>query len=104
MTVDDKNIEEYIKTFGQAEAVCNSVSSAADLITDVCNIQSREKVTSTDRLNLAGSMANVVIAICMLKEVYGINDECLQAFIDGRQRADKMRTSYKKGGGNGNTV
>lgn len=104
MTADDKTIDEYIKTFGQDGAIRDSVASVAALITGICNVQTREKVTSVDRLNLAGNMANAVVAIGMLKEVYGINDDCLQAFIDGRQRADKMRISYRKGGGNDNTM
>lgn len=79
--IDKQIIADSIEHYGKEAQSTVCMEECAELIQAI----SKEKRGKSDRMHLAEEMADVLICIELLKQIYGITDELILDWIKAKQ-------------------
>lgn len=80
--IDKQIVANSIKHYGKEVQSTVCMEECAELIQAI----SKEKRGKSDRMHLAEEMADVLICIELLKQIYGITDELILDWIKSKQK------------------
>lgn len=79
--IDKQIIADSIEHYGEEVQSTVCMEECSELIQAI----SKEKRGKSDRMHLAEEMADVLICIEILKQIYGITDELIRDWIKSKQ-------------------
>lgn len=85
--IDKDIIKASIENYGEELQTTVCMEELAELIQAI----SKEKRGKSDKLHLSEEIADVLICIAILKEVYGVDDNTINAWIYTKQERIKER-------------
>lgn len=85
--IDENIISDSVKHYGKETQSIVCMEECSELIQAI----SKEMRGKTDEIHLAEEMADVLICIEMLKQMYGISHDVINCWIEAKQQRMKER-------------